>query len=170
MKVEFLNPFVYAGMQVLSSEAGVSRWELGKPYLVRMDKTRHAANVVIGVTGAVYGLVIYGMDLAVAKAVVKAMVGAPLKLNDPMAESALGELGNLITGLASTLLEEKGYPCRISPPAIVRGTAVRLTEVTIPMVVVPMTTALGAIHIQLALEEAAGTGGWSAQEREMRGA
>lgn len=166
MKVEFLNPFVYAGMQVLSSEAGVTRWELGKPYLIRMDKTRHAANVVIGVTGSICGLVVYGMDLAVAKGIVKAMVGTPLKLTDPVAESALGEMGNLITGLASTLLEEKGYPSRISPPAIVRGTAVRLTEFTIPMVVVPMTTAAGAIHIQLALNEAA-PGGATGQGREM---
>lgn len=168
MKVEFLNPFVFAGMQVLASEAGVTRWELGKPFLVRMDKTRHAANVVIGVTGTICGLVVYGMDLAVAKGIVRAMVGTPLMLTDPVAESALGELGNLITGLASTLLEEKGFPSRISPPAIVRGTAVRLTESTIPMVVVPLSTAVGAIHIQLALNEVAPSDGAPGPGEERR--
>ncbi|HWI51782.1 MAG TPA: chemotaxis protein CheX [Symbiobacteriaceae bacterium] len=153
MKVEFLNPFVYAGMKVLRAEAGLKRWAPDKPYLLRLDSTRYAVNVVVGVVGVVQGLVIYGMDLSVAKGLVTAMAGAPLKISDPMALSAIGELGNLITGLASGLLEESGYPCRISPPAIVRGTAVRITEMSIPVVAVPIRTELGEMKIYLGLNE-----------------
>lgn len=153
MKAEFLNPFVYAAMKVLSSEAGLKKWAPDKPYLLRVDSTRHAVNVVVGVVGVVQGLVIYGMDLAVAKGLVSAMAGAPLSMSDPMAESAIGELGNLITGLASGLLEENGHPCRISPPAIVRGTAVRIAAISIPVVAVPITTELGEIRIYLGLGE-----------------
>ncbi|HYF93965.1 MAG TPA: chemotaxis protein CheX [Symbiobacteriaceae bacterium] len=154
MKAEFLNPFVYAGMKVLSAEAGLKKWVPDKPYLMRIDSTRHAVNVVVGVLGAVQGLVIYGMDLSVAKGLVSAMAGAPLKLSDPMAQSALGELGNLITGMSSGLLEENGYPCRISPPAIVRGTGVRITGISIPVVAVPIRTELGEIKIYLGLNQA----------------
>jgi chemotaxis protein CheX len=153
MKAEFLNPFVYAGMKVLMAEAGVTNWSLDKPYLIPMDTTRDPVNVVVGVTGTVQGLVAYGMDLAVAKAIVRGMAGAAIPITDPVAESALGELGNLITGMASSILEESGYPCRISPPAIVRGTAVRLTATTVPMVVVPMATGVGSVSIYLALGE-----------------
>lgn len=154
MKAEFLNPFVFAGMRVLMSEAGVSNWKLDKPYLVRLDTTRHAVNVVMGVTGCVQGIVSYGMDLVVAKEIVRVMAGSAIPITDDVAQSALGELGNMITGLATGILEESGYPCRISPPAIVRGTAVRLTTASVPMVAVPMQTGLGAITIYLALVEA----------------
>lgn len=153
MKADFLNPFVFAGMKVLTAEAGVTTWSLDKPALVQVDRTRNPISVVIGVTGAVQGLVVYGMDLAVAKGIIQVMAGAEIPIADDVAQSALGELGNLITGMASTILEESGYSSRISPPAIVRGTAVRLTATTIPMVAVPVATALGAVHIYLALAE-----------------
>lgn len=148
-----MNPFVYAGMKVLMTEAGVTRWELDKPHLIRVDMTRYAVNVIMGVAGRVQGIVVYGIDLAVAKQIVRTMTGQALPLGDPMAESALAELGNLITAQASGVLEESGYPCRISPPALVRGTAVRLTAGSIPMVALPIATGVGSIMIQLALGE-----------------
>lgn len=153
MKAEFLNPFVYAGLRVLMTEAGVTHWSLDKPFLSRIDATRHPASVVIGVAGAVQGLVIYGMDAGVAKRIVRAMAGTAIPLTDPLAKSALGELGNMVTGLASRILEECGYPCRISPPAIVRGTATRLTCASIPMISVPLVTDIGVVHILLGLAE-----------------
>lgn len=153
MRAEFLNPFVYAGVKVLTTEAGITRWVPDKPRMIRMDATRYAVNVVIGVTGRVQGIVVYGMDLSVAKGIIKAMVGEPIAISDPVAQSALGELGNLITGLASTILDENGYTCRISPPAIVRGTAVRLMTASIPLVAVSMATNLGVIDIQLGLSD-----------------
>ncbi|HWI65926.1 MAG TPA: chemotaxis protein CheX [Symbiobacteriaceae bacterium] len=153
MKAEFLNPFVYAGMKVLSAEAGLKKWVPDKPYLTRIDATRHAVNVVVGVVGSVQGLVVYGMDLAVAKGLVTAMAGAPLKISDPLAQSAIAELGNLVTGMSSGLLEENGYPCRISPSAILTGTAVRITAVSIPVVAVPIRTELGEIKIYLGLNQ-----------------
>ncbi len=153
MKAEFLNPFVYAGMKVLSAEAGLQKWVPSKPYLIQTDSTRQAVNVALGVVGAVQGLVIYGMDLSVAKGILKAMAGAPIPMSDPMAKSALGELGNLITGLAVGILGETGYPCRISPPVIIRGTSVRILAKSIPMVLIPITTELGEVKIHLALSE-----------------
>lgn len=153
MKADLLNTFVYAGMRVLSGEAGIRKWQVEKPSLIPLDVTRHAVNVVVGVTGSVRGIVVYGMDLAVAKAVIAAMAGAPMSLTDDMAMSALGELGNLITGLASGALDDSGFPCRISPPAIIKGTAVRITPATVPFVVVPINTVHGRMGIYLALIE-----------------
>lgn len=155
MKAEFLNPFVYAGMKVLATEAGLRKWVPDKPFLVRADGTRHAVNVVVGVVGAAQGIVMYGFPLPMAKSIIKLMAGAEIPMTDPMATSALGELGNLMTGLASGILEESGYPCRISPPAIVKGTAVRFALGAIPMVVVPIKTEMGQMQILLSLNEMA---------------
>lgn len=153
MKAEFLNPFVYAGFRVFASEAGLKKLVPGKPSLIRGDSTLHAVNVVIGVSGSIQGLVIYGMELAMAKGIIKAMAGVAIPITDPMAESALGELGNVMTGVAAVTLETSGFPCRISPPSIVKGTGVRITGFSIPMVAVPISTEMGDIKIYLALNE-----------------
>ncbi|HEY3367207.1 MAG TPA: chemotaxis protein CheX [Symbiobacteriaceae bacterium] len=151
MKAEFMNPFVFGILRVLASEAKLAKSVPTKPGLVMADATMHAVNVVIGVVGTVQGLVIYGMDLSTAKGIIKAMAGMEIPMTDPMAESALSELGNLITGLASSGLEGAGYPCRISPPALVQGTGRPITKMSVPMVVVPISTELGEIKIYLAL-------------------
>lgn len=153
MKAEFLNPFVYAGLKVLDSEAGLKSVVSDKPQLRKAISTLHAVNVVIGVVGSVQGIVIYGMELALAKGIIRAMTGSEIPISDPMAESALGELANLITGYASGMLESSGFPCRISPPRIVRGTGIRFATSVIDMLTVPITTELGEIKIYLALHE-----------------
>ena len=155
MRAEFLNPFVYAGLKVLDSEAGLKSVVSDKPQMRKAIATLHAVNVVIGVVGSVQGIVIYGMELAIAKGIIKAMTGTDIPITDPMAESALGELANLITGYASGTLEGSGLPCRISPPRIVRGTGVRFATTVIDMLTVPITTELGEIKIYLALRQMA---------------
>lgn len=158
MKAEFLNPFVYAGLKVLASEAGLKSVVSDKPQMRKAIATLHAVNVVIGVVGSVQGIAIYGMELSLAKAIIKAMTGTEIPITDPMAESALGELANLITGYASGTLEASGLPCRISPPRIVRGTGVRFATSVIDMLTVPITTELGEIKIYLALNQIDHTG------------
>jgi len=153
MKAEFLNPFVYAGLKVLASETGLKSIVSDKPQMRKAVATLHAVNVLMGVVGSVQGIVIYGMELSVAKGIIKAMTGTEIPITDPMAESALGELANLITGLASGTLEGSGYPCRISPPRIVRGTGIRIATSVMNMLTVPISTDLGEIKIYLALHE-----------------
>ncbi|MFB5085143.1 chemotaxis protein CheX [Symbiobacterium thermophilum] len=150
MKVEFLNPFVYAGLKVLASEAGLKSVVSDKPQMRKAIATLHAVNVVIGVMGSVQGLVVYGMELHMAKGIIRAMTGQDFPITDPMAESALGELANLVTGYASGTLEQAGWPSRISPPRIVRGTGVRFANSAINMLTVPIITELGQITIYLA--------------------
>ncbi|OTA40447.1 MAG: hypothetical protein A6D92_17505 [Symbiobacterium thermophilum] len=153
MKVEFLNPFISAGLKVLASEAGLKSVVSDKPQMRKAIATLHAVNVVIGVMGSVQGIVVYGMELHVAKGIIRNMTGQDFPITDPMAESALGELANLITGYASGTLEQAGWPSRISPPRIVRGTGVRLANTVINMLTVPIITELGQITIYLALRE-----------------
>ncbi|OTA41286.1 MAG: hypothetical protein A6D92_08135 [Symbiobacterium thermophilum] len=93
------------------------------------------------------------MELHMAKGIIRAMTGQDFPITDPMAESALGELANLVTGYASGTLEQAGWPSRISPPRIVRGTGVRFANSAINMLTVPIITELGQITIYLALRE-----------------
>lgn len=153
MKVEFLNPFLVAGIRVLSEELGI-KVEMGRPSLVTADMTVYPVNVLVNVVGEVQGIAMYAMDLAVAKKLIKTMTGQALNVMDTLGGSALSELGNIITGLASGALEEAGYRCRISSPTLVMGTGVQVSSFAVPMVVVPISTDLGEIRLYLALSEA----------------
>jgi chemotaxis protein CheX len=46
---------------------------------------------------------------------------------DEMATSAIGELGNMISGTIATSLEKIGYTINITPPSVVEGKALKVS-------------------------------------------
>ncbi len=58
------------------------------------------------------------MALKIASAI---LMGVPIETYDEIAESAVCELGNMIGGEASRLLQESGFVCDLTVPAIARG-------------------------------------------------
>jgi len=151
MKAEFINPFVTAGMDVLETVIN-SRPEPGQLAVRSATFTTQQVSIVIGVTGAVGGQALCGMSLVTATKIAAAMTGAPAMTFDEMASSAIAELGNMISGNATTRLSEAGYECQITPPTLVRGTKVEVSTST-PALVVPLYTDFGKIEINVALEE-----------------
>lgn len=152
MKVEFVEPFVSAAVHVLGMELGEepSRGEL------RLEQAHYTTNdvtSVIGVVGAVSGTVLYGMSERTARLLASAMLGQPVGVFDSLAESAVSELGNMITGRASSLLEEAGYLCTITPPALVIGRGTVITTDPFQRLVIPLTTKCGEFTIAVALKE-----------------
>lgn len=152
MKAEFVNPFVTAAFQVFQTE---TRCEVQKGTVSLEDSplVSDEVTVLIGVVGRAQGLVLYGMSEKTAKAVVSAMTGDTVPVFDNMAESAVAELGNVITGLASGELERAGYPCKIAPPSVVVGKGTSISTLSIKRLVIPMTTRLGEITVHVALRE-----------------
>jgi len=149
MKAEFINPFVQAGMQVLESVTG-SVPEPGQLAVRSAAFTTQQVSIVIGVIGAVEGQAVYGLSLVTATKIAAAMSSLTLMTFDELASSAVAELGNMISGRATTLLSEAGYECQITPPALVRGTNVEIATAT-PALVVPLYTDFGKIEINVAL-------------------
>ncbi|MHB9145938.1 MAG: chemotaxis protein CheX [Symbiobacteriia bacterium] len=153
MKAEFINPFVSAAMQVLQSESKVT----AKKGLVAIQESPLASDdltVLIGVTGRVQGLVLYNMNEKTAKAIVAAMTGEAVPVFDKMTESAVAELGNVITGVASGELEVAGYPCTIAPPSVISGRGVMISTLSIQRLVIPLEMeGIGSVQIHVALRE-----------------
>ncbi len=50
---------------------------------------------------------------------------------DNLAESAIAEMGNIITGQAAIGLEEQGYVCKLSPPTLISGKGVVISTLDI---------------------------------------
>jgi chemotaxis protein CheX len=152
MKVEFINPFVKAAIDVLKSEI---HSEVGRGRLrVESSQTSNLdVNVMIGVTGAAQGFVLYSMSSDTARNIVGQMMGQPFEEFDSLAQSGIAEMGNVITGLASRGLSESGYICNITPPTLITGQNTSIGTLDIPRLALPLTTGCGEIEIHLALRE-----------------
>lgn len=152
MKVQYVNPFVDASFRVIEMVLG-KKPEKGQLAMRPSVFTSQQCNVITGVTGKVQGQVIYGMSLITADKIASHMLGQPIRTFDQLAASAIAELGNMITGNASMLLSEAGFPCDITPPSIIRGTNVKMSTLNIPALVVPLCLEFGELELTVCLRE-----------------
>lgn len=153
MKVEYINPFVESAASVLEEIAQLTS-ERGNLRLKNTDEPFRDVCAILGMVGDVQGQVIYGFSQPTAKSIVsRMMMGAEVIEFDEMARSALGELGNIITGKASIQLESFGFHVEISPPTLVMAENVRISSLKIPMIVVPLESEVGSIEIYVGIEE-----------------
>lgn len=153
MKVEYVNPFIESAADVLEEIANL-KTERGNLQLKDANAPFRDVNAILGVIGQVHGQVIYGFDEPTAKSIVsRMMMGAEIIEFDEMARSALGELGNIISGKASVSLESAGFPIELSPPTLVMAQNVRISSMNIPMIVVPLESECGTMNIYVGLEE-----------------
>ncbi|MGC8832574.1 MAG: chemotaxis protein CheX [Armatimonadota bacterium] len=153
MRVEFVEPFVRAGISVMES-VSVGRPERGQLSMRHLKFTTQQVTIVAGVTGDVRGQVLYGMSLVTAEKIATAMLQEPVMTFDELATSAIAELGNMITGNAIMYLSEKGFNCVITPPSVIRGMNVEIST-PVPALVVPLITQFGKVEINIALAEVA---------------
>jgi chemotaxis protein CheX len=154
MKVEFVNPFLQAASEVLDSELG-GEVERGTLRLQKTAFTTDEVTALVGVTGTLNGLVLYSMSQATALRIVSRVMGKEFEEFDAIAQSGIGELGNVITGRASVLLSEAGYPSNITPPALVIGEGTMITTLDLIRLVLPLQTDVGPLEIQVVLKTAA---------------
>ena len=150
-RAEILEPFIQAARNVLAEELGVEV-TAGKLALASGAATTLDVTVVIGITGRLTGIAVYGMPSSMAMAIVGKMLGSPVTELDEMTLSGIAEMGNVITGHATTLLSGTGLVCDISPPVLLLGAGSRLSTVSIQRLVIPLTTEFGTLQAQVAIK------------------
>ena len=154
MKVEFINPFVTATIKVLETETGRSvPVEKGQLSIEASSHTCQDVTVLIGVIGAVQGVVMYGMSERTAKNIVSALLNERIAVFNDMVESAIAEMGNVITGIASSELENAGYASTLAPPTVITGRGVIISTINIKRLQIPLVTEFGEIEVGVALRE-----------------
>jgi chemotaxis protein CheX len=152
VRVEFVNPFVQAACEVVESELAGDT-EKGQIRLQKSAVTTQEVTAVVGVSGRVAGVVLYSMSEATARAIVSRQMGREFAEFDSLAQSGIGELGNVISGRAGALLAAAGYPSHITPPALLIGQGALVTTMDLNRLVCPLQTELGPLEIQVVLRE-----------------
>jgi chemotaxis protein CheX len=150
-RADILEPFVEAARDVMATElqSDVTPEKLA---IATGAATTLDVTAVVGITGHVTGIAIYGMPESLAVGMVSQMLGSPIAGLDDLALSGIAELANVITGRASTLLSQKGIHTKLAPPIVLLGAGSRLSTANIHRLVVPLTTELGTLEAQLAIK------------------
>ena len=150
MRAEFVNPFLQAASEVLETELG-SEPTRGVIGLRRSAYTTEEVTAVVQVIGTIAGVVLYGMPEKTARAIVQHLQGSPCEEFDTFAQSGISELGNVITGRATSLLALAGFPSNLAPPLLIVGRGRMVSQNDQQRLVIPLETPLGPIHIQVVL-------------------
>jgi len=119
MKAQYINPFLESASTVIQQMCNVAPT---RGELTIKDVSYHDDHVwiKIGLTGQLQGDVLFGLHKEVALRIVSAMMGGfPVQEMDELGKSAISELGNMISGNASTILFNQGVAIDITPPQLV---------------------------------------------------
>lgn len=149
MKAEVINPFLESARLVIEQviQVSPSTGNLGVKEISLID---NHIWIQIGMTGQMSGDIVFGLQEQVALRMVSVMMGGyVLTEMDEMGQSAISELGNMISGNASTILSNQGVTVDITPPKVIRS--VNITEfaqkkaLSIPLVM----DGIGELDIQV---------------------
>lgn len=110
MKAEVINPFLESARIVIEQVIQVSP-STGMLGIKDIELIDNHIWIQVGMTGQLSGNIIFGIAEPVALKMVSAMMGGYVITEmDEMGQSAISELGNMISGNASTILSNQG--CR----------------------------------------------------------
>ncbi|MCM3628993.1 chemotaxis protein CheX [Paenibacillus glycanilyticus] len=121
MKAEYINPFLEAATIVIEQVIQI-RPSTGKLGLKKIELVENHIWIQIGINGQMNGDIVFGLSEQVALKMVSAMMGGfMISEIDEIGRSAISELGNMISGNASTMLYNQGVHIDITPPRIIQS-------------------------------------------------
>ena len=154
MRVEYINPFVEAAFNVLR-EVVSEEVKRGELFLKSTSQPVLGVAVIVGLTGDVEGGVLFDMKKEVALTIASEMNGEELKTMDDLAKATISELANMITGQAVTKLHDLGFKFDLTPPAIITGDNMEVSNTGVEALIVPVELKAGKIEINVAVRERA---------------
>jgi chemotaxis protein CheX len=149
-----VNPFVEAAMRVVTQITGI---EVRRGHLSYKEKAEPSfgISIIIGIYGFLAGQVVYSLDGNLAERLVDKMLdGKSPQEKKLMFLDCLGEVANMITGTATSILNQRrDQLLNITTPAIASGTNLSVHLVPKAALVLGLITQHGPIEISIALEE-----------------
>jgi chemotaxis protein CheX len=149
-----VNPFVEAAMKVVNQVTGIEVRRGHLSYKANVEPS-FGVSIIIGIYGFLTGQVVYSLDGKLADRLVdKLLEGKSPQQKKIMFLDCLGEVANMITGNAMSLLNQRrDQLLNITTPAIAAGDNLSVHLVPKPALVLGLITMYGPIEISIAVEE-----------------
>jgi chemotaxis protein CheX len=154
INAKHVNPFVEAAMRVVSQIAGIEVRRGHLSYKERVSPS-FGVSIIIGIYGFLIGQIVYSLDGNLAERLVdKLLEGKSPQEKKVLFLDSLGELANMITGNATSLLNKsRDQALNITTPAIASGTNLSVHLIPKAALVLGLITQYGPIEISIAVEE-----------------
>lgn len=153
MNIEYINPFIEASQTVLQQVANIDA-KLGKVFLRSSPYKGESVVIMVGITGKMRGQTIFTMSKETAFKIASAMMcGMPVEELNEISKSALSELTNMILGNAATILYNKGIGIEITPPSLLLGENLSISQSKMQTICIPLhLTEKEILEIDLSVE------------------
>ncbi|KAA8784848.1 chemotaxis protein CheX [Paenibacillus sp. 4624] len=149
MKAEVINPFLESARNVFEQLIQVSP-STGNLGVKNVEYIADHVWIVIGMTGQLSGNIVFGIQETVALKIVSAMMGGfVITEMDDMSKSAISELGNMISGNASTILSNQGVVVDITPPQVMQSEILATFTATKALSIPLLMDGIGEMDIQV---------------------
>ncbi|WP_413373432.1 chemotaxis protein CheX [Paenibacillus taichungensis] len=149
MKAEVINPFLESARNVFEQLIQVSP-STGSLAVKNVEYIADHVWIVIGMTGQLSGNIVFGIQESVALKIVSAMMGGfVITEMDEMSKSAISELGNMISGNASTILSNQGVIVDITPPQVMNSEYLTSFSATKALSIPLLMDGIGEMDIQV---------------------
>jgi chemotaxis protein CheX len=153
MNVKFVNPFLEGTISVLKTMAFVEP-RAGKPYSKPDNRARGDISGVIGLTGSATGSLALSFSEGAILKIVSNMLGEDLKSVNGDIKDAVGEITNMISGVARKKLEAEGFYIQAAIPTVVSGKDHSITHVMGgPSLIIPFNIDEGVFAVDICLSE-----------------
>jgi chemotaxis protein CheX len=150
VRYDYVNPFVSSAREILE-EVLSGRIEAGKIRLSPTPMSSRGVTAIVGVTGEGEGRVLFDMTRETALAIAAEMNDEPQGELGVLAKDSLSELASMMTGRAVSILNDRGHRLRVSPPTLIAGDNVTISNTEMETLVVPLETSFGEVVVNVAL-------------------
>ena len=153
MNVKFINPFLEGTVKELKTMAFVEP-RPGKPFLKKDSLARGDVSGIIGLTGSAKGSLALSFSEPCIVKIVSAMLGEDMGGINGDVKDAVGELTNMVSGVARKMLEAEGYNILAAIPTVVSGKNHSIVHVLGgPSIIIPFETDSGPFFVDVCLNE-----------------
>ena len=154
MDVKFINPFLEGTISVLSTMAMVEP-KAGKPYLKEGTMAKGDVSGIIGLTGSARGSLALSFSERSILKIVSNMLGENYNDINGEVRDAVGEITNMISGVARQKLEAEGYNVVAAIPTVVSGKDHSFIHfLGGPSIIIPFETDHGPFFVDVCLKDA----------------
>jgi len=153
MDVKFINPFLEGTMNVLKMMAMIEP-TVGKPYLKKGHQAKGDVSGIIGMTGSARGSLALSFSEKCILKIVSNMLGENHSEINAEVRDAVGEITNMISGVARKMMESQGYNILAAIPTVVSGKDHSIIHVLGgASIIIPFETKDGPFFVDVCLDD-----------------
>lgn len=152
MDVKFINPFLYGTIEVLKKMT-FTEPRPGKVYLKKTALANGDVSGIIGITGDMIGSLAISFGESCICHIVGSMLGESYAEANQEVFDGVGEITNMISGVARTHMEKEGMQVYAAIPSVVYGKNHTINHILkSPSIVIPFETDHGAFVVDVCIK------------------